>query len=184
MKKLLVIAFVLFSIIVSAQLPSKFTIEEYAMSIGTDFKVPGTSCYIDEEIVSLTANFTCTIHGAPYAYARQKMFSIGTKIMIYDGKQSLLGSIEEQVFNSWGVYTKYLIKDKNGALIATSEKHQLMSTSMFIKDSQGRVLCKITRPTINMFGDSWDVEVFNSEYDKRLFLFIPCYKTYRDNKEN
>ena len=60
MKKLIIFLTVaLISLTSFAQLPNVFKLDEYVMSIGTDFKIIGVaSGYIDEDIISLTSNFT------------------------------------------------------------------------------------------------------------------------------
>lgn len=79
------------------------------------------------------------------------------------------------------MYSKYEILDKNGKLIASSEKHQLMVTSFTLKDTKGNTVCKISRPAINIFSDEWSVDIYDKSFDKRLLVFIPCYKTHRNN---
>jgi uncharacterized protein YxjI len=138
--------------------------------------------YIDQEIISLTSNFTLTHNGSQYAKAEQRFISIGSKIDIYDENDNKIGMVEEQIFSSWGIYSKYYIYDENGNKIAKSEKHQLMSTSFTITDMSGSTICKIKRPMINLMSDSWSVDFKTDKYDKRLFVFIPCYKTHRDNQ--
>ena len=163
-------------------IPDKFDIDEYVVSIGTDFKM-SNGAYIEQEIISLTSNFTLTYNDEQYGRAKQRFISIGSKIDIYDENDELLGTVEEQIFSSWGIYSKYYIYDKNGKKIAKSEKHQLMATSFEITDMSGDVICEIERPMINLFSDSWSVDFKSDKYDKRLFVFIPCYKTHRDNQD-
>lgn len=39
------------------------------------------------------------------------------------------------------------------------------------------------RPFINILSDSWNVQFYGDNIDRRLILFIPAYKTSRDNKK-
>jgi len=177
---LLVLAAISFQM-ATAQLPNNFTIEEDVMSIGTDFELSGCEGYIDQKLLSLSSSFTLRLDKGVCAISKQRIFSIGSKIDIFDGQGRKLGMIEEQIFSNWGVYSRYVIYDKYGKKIAESRKHQLMATEFVITDMNGKTICVITRPAINFFSDTWRVSFKDSSYDKRLFIFIPCYKTYRDN---
>jgi len=177
---LLVLAAISFQL-ATAQLPNNFKIEEDVMSIGTDFELTGCDGYIDQKLLSLSSSFTLKINGSTYARSSQRIFSIGSKIDIYDNKDVKIGVIEEQIFSSWGIYSKYVIYDGSGNRVAESRKHQLMATEFVITGEDGGIVCIITRPAINFFSDTWSVSFKDDKYDKRLFVFIPCYKTYRDN---
>lgn len=184
MKTITIIVFMIMSLFVNSQeLPDKFTIEEDIVSIGTDFSLQGCNGDIDENLVSLTPSFTLKIDGLSVAKATEQLISIGAKINVYDGSGNKIGSIEERIINSWGVYSKYSVYDKNDRLIGTSEKHELMTTKFTINDNNGNTICTITRPYFNPLYDKWTVTFSSSRYDKRLFVFIPCYKTYRDNED-
>lgn len=175
----------MFSITSFCQIPDKIKLEEEVISIGTCFEVTGmNNTVIDEKIVSMTASFTMKTGNAVVARAKQHMISWGSKIDIYDGKGGLIGTIEEEVFESMfsSVYTKYSIYDSKHQLVATSKKHDLMSTKFTIENTKGHVICTITRPAINMMSDTWNITFSNCNVNKALFIFIPCYKTYRDNK--
>lgn len=185
MKKLLTLLLISISLISFSQIPNKFKIEEYAVSIGTDFKIPNG--YIDEQIVSLTSNFTLKVGGKFYGKSKEHLISIGSKIDIFNERNQKIGMVHEQIFSgafTFGVYSKYTIYDSKGRKIAYSEKHELMSTSFTIKDMSGKTICKISRPMINLFSDTWTVEFKQERFDKRLFIFIPCYKTLRDNEDD
>lgn len=164
-------------------LPNQFTIDEYVMSIGTDFKINDGKGYIDEDVVSLGTNYTLKVDGTLVAKAKQQLISIGSKINIYDGNGNKIGSVEEVIFTSmFGIYSKYNIYDGSGTKVAFSEKHSLMETEFVVKSTSGNTIAVIKRPMINMFSDTWDVNFKDSSFDKRLIIFIPCYKTNRDNK--
>ena len=185
MKKLLSILIVLsVSITLFGQnLPNKFRINEDLISIGTDFTLTnGAKGTIEQKIFSIGSNFILKINGEVIAKSVQAIISWGSKITILDGNKIKIGSIEEILATSFfSVYSKYSIYDANGKKIAISEKHDLMATSFIIKDMDGKVICNITRPMINIMTDRWDIEFTDSKFDKRLVLFIPCYKTHRDN---
>lgn len=184
MKKLFIALMLLVSMTTQAQLPNSFVIEECMVSIGTDFNIDIINGEIVEEVLSLTTNFHLLIDNEKYATARNKLMSIGTKTQIFDSNDKLIGSVEEKMFTSFGFYSLYYIYDANGKKIASSEKHKYMSTKFQIKstDMSNKVICTISRPRMNMFGDTWTVEFKDSNFDKRLLVFIPCYKTNHDNK--
>ena len=182
MKKLFVLVLMLTTITIFGQLPNKFVIVEDFVSIGTDFTLSGVSGTVKEQVISINTNFTLTVESRKIAVAKQKLISVGSVVNIFAGNGKSIGVIKENIFSSFGIYTKYDIYNHNNELIGTSEKHQLMSTKFTIKDTQGTIICTITRPSMN-FVDKWTV-IFNTDkYDKRLFVFIPCYKTKRDNED-
>ena len=186
MKKIvLLLTIIMVSLSGVAQIPNKFTLNEKMISIGTCFDVSGVNGVINEKVVSMTASFKLFIDDKLVCSSRQRYFSYGSKIDIFDAKGLLVGSVEEQVFESLfsSFYTKYNIYDAKGKLIAESVKHKLMATEFTIKNVNGVDICRITRPMINVLGDEWNVTFSKTNYNKLLFVFIPCYKTYRDNRD-
>lgn len=184
MKKIvLFLTIIMVSVSGMAQLPNKFSLSEKMISIGTCFDISGVNGVINEKVISMTASFKLSIDNKLVGSSKQRMFSYGSKIDIFDSKGSVIGSVEEQVFESLfsSFYTKYNIYDSKGKLIATSVKHKLMATSFTIKDVNGADICRISRPMINVLGDEWNITFVKTNYNKLLFVFIPCYKTYRDN---
>lgn len=182
MKKLFLLLFILISLSTQAQLPNNFKIEECVISIGTDFEIESIDGYIAEKVISFTTEFTLSINDRKYAKAKQRLISIGTKTDIFDSTDKLIGSVEEVLFTNFGIYSLYNIFDAHGNKIAYSEKHKFMSTEFTIKDMSNKLICTIKRPMINVMSDTWTVNFANTSFDKRLVVFIPCYKTYNDNK--
>jgi uncharacterized protein YxjI len=193
MKKLLILSVVLFmSVSLFAGefiIPSKLTLEEHIISIGTDFKIVANGNRIgkiEEKTLNLTKTFNILdINGNLVARSEQAMISWGTLIKIYDDNHKLIGSIQEKVMNSmFKVYTEYKILDANGKLIAQSSKMEVGKATTFnISNSSGKQVCSMKRPFINILSDSWDVQFYGDNIDRRLILFIPAYKTSRDNKK-
>jgi len=184
MKKLFIALMLLMSMTIQAQIPNTFKIKECVISIGTDFTIDEINADIVEEVISLTTIYHMLIDNEKYAKARQKIVSIGTVIEIFDKNDKLIGSVEEKLFTSFGFYSLYNIYDANGKKIAYSEKHKYMTTKFKIKSAnmQKSDICTISRPMVNVFSDTWTVDFNDSNFDKRLLVFIPCFKTYYDNK--
>lgn len=40
----------------------------------------------------------------------------------------------------------------------------------------------IEEEVLSFGGDTWEVNFYNTTIDKRLLIFIPTYKTHRDNQ--
>lgn len=159
-------------------------IEEELMSIGTDFEIDEINATIEEEHFSIGTNFIMKIDGTVYAKAEETLLSFGHKYVIYDGSRQTVGYVEETLTLSlFSYYSSYKIFDKTGRLIGRSEKHQLFSTEFIVKDISGNIICEISRPALNM-GDNWTVDFRTTKYDKRLFIFIPYYKTLADNEDD
>ena len=189
MKKLLTLLLIIaFTFSGFTQLPNQFVVDEDMVSFGTDFSIENSSGteigYIDQEIISLTSNFELKVNGKIIAKAKQRFISIGSKIDIYDGNGKKIGLVEEQIFRSlFSLYSRYIIYDGNGRQIASSIKHSLMVTDFTIKDNSGNVVAEIHRPMVNLFSDTWEVKCYGN-FDKRLIIFIPAYKTHRDNSSD
>lgn len=164
------------------QIPDEIKLKEEFATIGTDFSYENLS--IDQNVIDITTSFDLEVSGKKIAEARQQIISIGSKINIYDEYGVNIGYVQEELFTSWGFYSRYTIYDHNGSILASSEKHKFMATSFTIKNNSGKVLCKITRPMFNLVTDTWDIKFYGNSIDRRLIVFIPCYKTYRDNNDD
>lgn len=168
------------------ELPNKFEIDEVMVSIGTDMNINvggNTIGKIEERTLEFTTTFEYFDNtDRKIAKGEERAFSWGTTIDIFDESDRKIGTLEEQLFESvFSIETIYDIKDANGRLIAKSKKIDLFSTNVEIFSTKGNLVCTMTRPSINVFSDSWYVEILG-DIDKRLIIFIPAYKTSADNK--
>lgn len=194
MKKLLILSVVLFMAISlfagEFEIPSKLTLVEHVISIGTDFKIVSNGNKIgkvEEKMLNLTKTFNILdVNGNLIARSEQAMVSWGTHIKIYDGNRNLIGSIQEKVITSmFKVYTEYKILNANGKLIAKSSKIEVGKATTFnVTTTSGSKVCSIKRPLINLLSDNWDIQFYGNSVDRRIILFIPAYKTSRDNESN
>lgn len=179
--KTLLIVFLLISSLSFGQIPNDIKLTEEIISITTNFD-SDTNIKIKGELISFTPEFTLYQNGNKIGKSVQRIISIGTINDIYDEKNNKIGSVEEQLFMSLGFYSRYKVYDKNDKLVAISEKHKYLTTVFNITDVNNNNVCTIKRPAINLMSDTWYVHFNNVKFDKRLLIFIPCYKTYYDNK--
>jgi hypothetical protein len=136
---------------------------------------------ISEDVISLSTNFNLTLDGEKYARSHEHYISIGSKIDVYDENDVLLGTVEEKLFNSFfSFYSSYNIYDANHKQIAKSVKHEFMTSEFIITDMADKEICVITQDHFTL-TDTWNFNFKQDKYDKRLFVFIPCYKTKRNN---
>ena len=163
--------------------PNELELNQKIISLGTDFKVNDGSL-IKQKVPSIKTTFTLYKDKQKIAKASQKLLTIGAKIDVFDYEDVKIGSINEVLFTSFGLYSKYEILNQNNDIIAVSEKHQYFTTEFFISDLNGKPICKISRPAINIISDKWIIKFINQEFDKRLIIFIPFYKTFYDNNNN
>lgn len=169
-----------------AELPTNFTAQASLLSIGTDIILSdsqGPFASIEERTLNLTPTFQyfdASHHLS--AQAKQKIFSLGTKIEICDENNKPLGSVEEIVWESFfKVQTSYQIKDASGKEVGKSEKLDWSGTTFKISDYSGRELIKMTRPMFDLGGATWTINVEKDlPFDKRLVLFVPAFKTAAD----
>lgn len=183
MKNLFIILLLIVANIATAQIPNNFKYTEDVISIGTNFS-SDCNLTVKQTVPSFKTVFTLYNNGNKVAKASQRLVTFGTKIDVYDANDNKIGTIEERLFTSIGFYSLYKIYDKNGNLIATSEKHKYFTTKFYINDSKNKTICTISRPAINPVRDTWTVNFNDPSVDKRLLVFIPCYKTYYDNNNN
>lgn len=167
------------------ELPNKFEMEEKILSIGTDMNIISNGDKIgkiEERTLSWGKKFEYFDNtGDIKSTAKQKALSWGTEIEVFDENGDKIGSIEEEILESlFSIKSIYSIKDASGNLIGKSEKLELFSTNIEIESPSGDLICKIHRPAINLFSDSWNIEI-TGNIDRRLIVFIPCYKTSADN---
>jgi len=166
----------------SDTLTDKFDIEENLISIGTDFTI-STGGIIEQRTLNLRTTFEYLQNDKVIASAEKSLLSWGVEIIIYDSKKEKIGSIEEEIIKSmFSIKTIYTIKDAKGTVLGTSKKLDFIGTDIDIYDQSGNIICTMTRPMINLLSDTWTVNIINNKIDKRILIFIPCYKTYADNE--
>jgi len=167
-------------------LPNQFEMDEVIMTIGTDMNINvgnQTIGKIEERSLSWGKTFEYFDNtGVKKATGKEKVLSWVTTIEIFDENNQKIGTVEEEVLKGLFSFKSYFtITDASGKLIGESEKLDWLSTDIEVKSPSGELLCNIHRPGINIISDTWNVEV-TGDIDKRLIVFIPCYKTSADNE--
>jgi len=168
-------------------IPKNFIITERLSVIGNNFNIDSKSGQkignIEEKIISFSTSFILyDKNGDLIAKSKETIFSLVTQIKLYDENDNYIGKIEHKIFeNLFSIQNTYAIYDKYDKRLGTSRKLDLFSTSVDIYDNYGKLLVKIKRPMINFITDKWEVNIYG-DIDNRLVVFIPCYKTYADNK--
>jgi len=120
--------------------------------------------------------------GTKKATGKEKVLSWVTTIEIFDENNQKIGTVEEEVLKGlFSLKSYFTITDASGKLIGESAKLDWLSTDIEVTSPNGDLLCKIHRPGINLISDTWKVDV-TGDIDKRLVVFIPCYKTSADNE--
>lgn len=168
------------------ELPQSFEMDEVFLTVGTDMNINANGKRIgkvEERTLSWGKTFEYFDNtDAKKATGKEKVFSLVTTIEIFDENNKKIGEFEEELLKSlFSFKTYYSLKDGNGNLLGESSKLDLFSTEIELTSPDGQSLCKIYRPAINFISDSWTVEC-SSNIDKRLVVFIPCYKTSADNE--
>lgn len=168
------------------ELPNSFKMTENILSIGTDMSIESNGEEIGK-VEERTLNFGKTFEyfdskGDKKAIGKQKVFSLATTIEIFDENNKKIGTFKEELFKGmFSFSTYYTISDAFGNLIGESEKIDWLSTNIEIKSTSGEILCQIHRPAFNLVSDHWEVNI-SGDIDKRLVVFLPCYKTSADNE--
>lgn len=168
-------------------LPNDFILQEKFWTIGTDFEVTHQNKNLGK-VVERVLNWGTTFEfynekEELLAKGKKVVFSLGTKLEIFDCNNILIGIIEEEVFESlfsWS--TKYIIKDAKGSEVARSEKNKLTVThfELFVKGEQ---VASMTRPWLSL-KDKWTVSYKESLLDPRFMVMIGAFKTDSDNQKS
>lgn len=167
-------------------LPSSFEMEQVILTIGTDMNIISNNKNIGK-VEERTLNWGKTFEyfdntGKKLSTGKQKVLSLVTTIEIFDENENKIGTIEEEVMKSlFSFYSYYKIVDVNGKMIGESKKLDLFSTNIDIYSTSGELLCEMHRPAFNLISDTWNIKI-HGDIDKRLVIFIPCYKTSADDK--
>lgn len=117
--------------------------------------------------------------GTKVAEGRKRVFSWGNHIDVYDVRGQKIGAIRERVFQSlfkW--YTVYDVEDGAGNAIATSEKEQLLSTTLTLRQAgNGRLVATMNRPAFR-WKETWNVKVADKTVvDARVLVLLAIYKS-------
>jgi uncharacterized protein YxjI len=168
-------------------IPNKFNIKQDVFTLaGSDFTIVANG-KTHGRIVQRVFNWGNTfeyfdITGKKVATAKEEVFTWGVKINITDATGKRIGRIEEKVFSGWfDTENTYHIYNESNQLVGKSHKNDWFATDIYIDINSKRVV-SLERDFFNMFSDTWRVNInTTSTIDKRLLVFIPCYKTVADD---
>lgn len=167
-------------------IPNSFEMDQVVLTIGTDMNITSNNENIGK-VEERTINWGKTFEyfdntGKKLATGKQKVLSLVTTIDIFDGDENKIGTVKEELVKSlFSFYSYYKILDSKGRMIAESKKLDLFSTDIDIYSKSGELLCEMHRPAFNLISDTWEVNI-HGNIDKRLIIFIPCYKTSADDE--
>ncbi|MCB0352635.1 MAG: hypothetical protein KDD64_03895 [Bdellovibrionales bacterium] len=173
---------------ISKGIPDSLTFDERVFAIGTDIDVYSDGAKfgkIEEKVLSWGTQFRLYDRDdGLIAIAKQRAVSWGVKIDIYDGEGVFLGTVKEKILESmFSIKSQYSIEDANGVEIADSAKLDFLGSHVTVRDKEGAVVADMDRGLINLTGDKWTVN-FSGNFDRRLLVFIPAYKTAADNSSD
>jgi uncharacterized protein YxjI len=170
----------------SFEIPNSFKVSEKIISYGCDFNISsGGKSYgkVEEKVFRATKSFKYyDNNGGELARATQSFLSWGVEIKVYDNNNKHIGTIKEEIFESlFSIKTIYSIYSPSGKMLATSKKLDFIGTDIEIFEN-GISTVVMKRPMFNLLSDDWSVDIKSTKIDKRILIFIPCYKTSADNK--
>jgi uncharacterized protein YxjI len=166
--------------------------EESVISWGHSFTLSmndETIATVEQKKFKLDLATTFTLKdskGDTLATARKKLltFGTGTAIEVVDAKGNTLGSIEKEVIRTYtSIGSVYVIKNKDGAVQAQSDKAMSATTTFVLNDLSGAPVIQIKRDYINMLSDGWTMTLSPNEVDPRITAFVPAFKTFADAKK-
>lgn len=171
---------------------SSFTIQEYQYSYGTDTYIKTDS---GESLGTVEENNWSMRNGFSYydsekelqAYAEKRIVSSKVCIDIYDENGTSIGVVEEEsksknMAAKWIFSQYYVIKNAKGEQIAKSVKSELVGTGIDIVDNDDNVVATISRSALDIGKATWSVQFKpDSDFDRRLVIFIASFQTAADN---
>ena len=160
-------------------IPNSFKLDQKLITIGMDMNIISNGNnigIIEERTISIGKKFEYYDNLKKLVTsAHQKVFSLYTQIEIFDENKKLIGTVEQEVIESFfSIYSIYSIKNADGVIIAKSKKLDFFTTNVDIYDTNNKLLVKMHKRFITMFGDTWDVNILGN-IDKRLIIFIPAF---------
>lgn len=168
------------------ELTNNFIVDQDILSIGSDFHIKSGSnkCgVVEERVFSWGKTFEYLTNDTLVSRAEQRVISWGVKIDVYDESKNKIGSIEEEILEGlFSIKTIYSIKDSSDNIVGKSKKLDFFGTDVDIYNDKGDLIVTMTRPMINILSDTWTINIKSDEIDKRILVFIPCYKTSVDDE--
>ncbi len=166
-------------------LQSDYKIKEKILSIGHDFEITSglqNVGSIRQRVFNWGKTFEMMNEADQLvARAEARIFSIGSKVDIYDCVGRLIGSVQENVLKSlFKVHTVYSVFNPNGEKIGQSKKLDWVGTDITYYSVSGHPMAQMSRPWINWFVDTWTISFNSTQVDPRLFFFAAAYKTAVD----
>lgn len=167
--------------------PDSLSLEEKYFSIGTDFSLSSGGKDLGkvvERVVSFSTTFEfLNPQGQVVVKGKKAIISIGSKMDLYDCEGKALGSIEEEVLESFfSIYTKYSIKDPSGREIARSNQTKIFGSTFELSSPKG-THAVISRPMLRI-KDNWKIDLKNKDLDPRYVIMVGAFKTASDNAKS
>jgi hypothetical protein len=169
----------------TVEFPERFQVKEEFFSFRSIFKLEQGSYQfgkIEQEIFTFRTTFQYIDKATVLFSAKDKFWSFGTVIEVFDCQERKIGELRERVWESFfKVQTKYEVVDATGNIVGESIKQDWFDVDITIYDLQNRPVANFFRPAFQWFGDKWDADFYSDSIDPRLLIFIPAFKTYVDN---
>lgn len=164
----------------------KYTLSQKIFTFGTDFRIYHEKDQVGTIIQKIWRwGKTFELRNEKkelVAKAKQRVFSFGVKIDIYDCNDNVIGAFQENIFRSmFSVRSIYSILDANQKLVGQSKKLDFFGTDITFYDAEGEIMAELTRPYINWWGDKWSLVLqSDNKLDPRVMFFAAAYKTSAD----
>lgn len=168
----------------------RYNINQKFFALGSDFEVVSEEASAGKVIEKiLTWGRTFELRNEKnelVAKAKQKVFSFGVKIDVYDCQEKLIGSINEDILRSlFRVYTVYSVLDSQGQKVGVSNKLDWFRTEISFLNSQNQMVALLKRRYLNFFTDKWELNIntqVQPSLDSRLLFFAAAYKSSSDRQ--
>ncbi len=168
---------------------TNYMMKQELFSIGSDFTLMADDHAVGEvtqQIFNIGTVFTLkNSDGQVVAFAKQRVFSFGTKIDIYDCNKKLVGKLQENLLqtSAFGIRSVYSILDVNDKLIGQSDKKTFFKTTINFFDVNQRLNASISSVLKILGSNNWSISQSDeSIIDPNLLFFTAAYKALADRK--
>lgn len=145
--------------------------------------IEGVQGSVSRRLLSLTSAFDLyDEEGNVLAYSSSDLFSWSLLVDIEDPDGNFVGKIEEDFWrlHNW---PKYNLFNREGKRIAVAIMDPLeIGFSITDPDNPDRVLASLVRPPTPLVDARWELQVFDTEIDRRILMLLAAYQTNRDIK--
>lgn len=172
----------------SLNLSGEITMEEKGARNGRDFKLKIGKEKIGEIFMrNPEGKFQFEIRDAQKGIvvrAKEEDSGNDLRISVKDCENRLLGTIRGKGWrNTFNLNKVYQIFDAVGREQGSAKKNEFLSTQYDVKDYTGNVAMVFNRPAVDLFKDSWKLNITSQSVNPLVAILLPVHRTSEAYRE-